>query len=189
MHPLKQLQGEDYKKGAEELCGSRSRHKQIAQIGMDADTAEERYYKDGHKGIPFEERKALFWFLYILKHNPGFNNAKWQTHADDCNRTVWEQFWTCLDYFLEHTNELDFEGRLNKHNHSPLFPYVVTLIGDCFPVASTGGTISNVLFQPKHEDKVYKLLLFIDHLGQYQWVGGLVCSMQSDIQIVKELGP
>ena len=61
---------------------------------MGAHTAKELYFKYGHKGSPFEERKALFQFLYILKHNPGFNNAKWETHADECDRIVWEEF--CL---------------------------------------------------------------------------------------------
>ena len=87
---------------------------------------------------PFAERKALFRFLYIHKHNPGFDNAQWQTHADECNRMVWEEFWICLDYFLQHANELDFNGRLNKHNHTPLFPYLVALVGDRFPIGSTG---------------------------------------------------
>ena len=105
------------------------------------------------------------------------------------DRMVWEEFWICLDYFLRHANELDFDGRLNKHNHTPLFPYLVTLIGDCFPVGSTGGTINNVLFQPKYEDKVHKLLLLIDQLGQYCWVGGLACGVRSDTRILKELGP
>ena len=113
---------------------------------MDAHTAEELYYKYGHKGSPFGEHRALFPFLYILKHNPGFDNVQWQTHTNECDCMVWEEFWISLDYFLQHTNELDFEERLNKHNHTPLFPYLVTLIGDCFHVGSTGGTINDVLF-------------------------------------------
>ena len=64
---------------------------------------------------------------------------------------------------------------MNKHNHSPLFPYLVTLIGDSFLVGSTGGTIKDVLLQPKYEDEVYKLLLLTDQLGQYRWAGGLAC--------------
>ena len=36
---------------------------------------------------------------------------------------------------------------------------MVTLIGDCFRVGSTGGAINDVLFQTKYEDEVYKLLL------------------------------
>ena len=52
------------------------RRKQIARIGVDAHTAKELYYKYGHKGSHFEERKAFFRFLYILKHNPGFDNAQ-----------------------------------------------------------------------------------------------------------------
>ena len=84
---------------------------------MDTYTAKELYYKYGHKGSPFEERKALFRFLYILKHNPGFDNAKWQTHADECDCIVWEEFWVCLEYFLQHANELDFEERFSVVNH------------------------------------------------------------------------
>ena len=47
---------------------------------------------------------------------------------------VWEDVWICLDYFLQHMNELDFDRRLNKHNHKPLFPYLVTPFGACFPL-------------------------------------------------------
>ena len=54
----------------EKLCASKARRRQIARIGMDTHTAEELYFKYGHKGSPFEERKAPFRFLYILKHNP-----------------------------------------------------------------------------------------------------------------------
>ena len=86
---------------------------------------------------------------------------------------VWEEFWICLEYFLQHANESDFEGRFNKHNRTPLFPYLVSLIGDCFPVGSTGGAIDDVLFQPMYEDEVYKLLLLIGQLGQYRLVGRL----------------
>ena len=130
-----------------------------------------------------------FPFIYILKHNPGFESVQWQTHADECNPMVWEEFWICVAYFLQHANELDFDGRLNKHNHTPLFSYLVTLIGDCFRVGSTGGTINDVLFQPKYQDKVYKSLLLIDKLGQYRWVGGLACGVRSDMRILRELGP
>ena len=57
------------------------------------------------------------------------------------------------------------------------------------PVGSTSGTINDVLFQPNHEDEVYKLLLLIDQLGQYWWVGGLACCVRSDTRILKEIGP
>ena len=79
---------------------------------------------------------------------------------------------------------------MNKRNHSILFPYLMTLLGDCFPAKSTGGTINDALFQPKYEDEVYKLLLLlIDQFGQYWWVGGLACGVRSDTRILKELGP
>ena len=43
--------------------------------------------------------------------------------------------------------------------------------------------------KPKYENEVYKLLLLIDQLGQYRWVGGLACGVRSDTRILKELGP
>ena len=46
-----------------------------------------------------------------------------------------------------------------------------------------------MLFQPKYEDEVYKLLLLINLLGQYFCVGGLACGVRSDTQILKEVGP
>ena len=46
-----------------------------------------------------------------------------------------------------------------------------------------------VLFQPKYEDEIHKLLLLIDQFGQYHWVGGLACSVRSDTRILKEIGP
>ena len=142
-------------------------------------SAEELYYEYGHKGSPFEKRKSVFQFLYILKQNPSFDNAQSETHADKCDCSVWEEFSTCLDYFLELADELDFEGRLNKYKHTRQYRYLVTLIGDCFPVGSIGDIINDVLFQPKYEDEVYKLLLLIDDLGMYRWVGGLACGVRS----------
>ena len=73
---------------------------QISRIGMDAHTAEELCFKYGHKGSPFQERSARLRFLYILKHNPSFDSAQLQTHTDECDCMVWEEFWIYLDYFL-----------------------------------------------------------------------------------------
>lgn len=131
----------------------------------------------------------MFNFLYVLKHNPSFDTAAWAVHSPHSDKWVWKQFWDALDYFLEVANELDFAGRLNKWNHSPLFPYLVTLIGDTFPVGSTGGCLGDVLFQPKYADEVYKLLLLVDHLGRFRWAGGLACGARSDTRILKECGP
>ena len=94
-----------------------------------------------------------------------------------------------MDYFFECADKLDWAGRLNKYNHSPLYPYLVTLIGDCCPVGATSGTLNNVLFAPKYADEVYKLLLLVDQLGQYRWVGGLACGARSDTRTLKECGP
>ena len=112
-----------------------------------------------------------------------------QTYVYECDRMVWEESWICLDYFLQHVNQLDFDGRLNKHNHTPLLQSLVTLIGGSFPVGSTGGAINDVMFQPKYEHEVYNVLFLIDQLGQYRWVGGLACCVRSNTRILTEFGP
>ena len=42
---------------------------------------------------------------------------------------------------------------------------------------------------PKYAGEVFKLLLLVDHLGQYRWVGGLACGVRSDTRILKEYDP
>jgi hypothetical protein len=97
--------------------------------------------------------------------------------------------WASLELFNNVSRELDWEGRLNPYNHSPPFPYLVTTIGDTFPIASIGGQVGDVLFQPKYATTVYKALILIDHLGNYRWFGGLECGARSDTRILKEWGP
>lgn len=84
---------------------------------------------------------------------------------------------------------LHFEERLNPYNHSPLFPYLTTLLGDTFPVGSVGGQLGDVLFQPKYAGQVYKLLLLTDQLGNYRWMGGLELGARSDTRIFQSCGP
>ena len=88
---------------------------------------------------------------------------------------------------MDQMDELDFDGRVNEYNHSPLYLYLVTLIGNTFPVGSVGGVLSDVLFQPKYAD-VFKVFLLVDHFGQYRWVGGLACGVRRDTRILKECG-
>ena len=108
------------------------------------------------------------------------------TQNDD---TFWTQFWDSLELFNNVCNEIHWAGRLNPHNHSPLFPYLVTCIGDTFPVGSVGGQLNDVLFQPKYADEVFKALVLIDHLGNYRWFGGLECGARSDTRILRQWGP
>jgi hypothetical protein len=101
----------------------------------------------------------------------------------------WECFWDSLEQFNLVCDELDWEGRLHPYNHSPPFPYLVTTIGDTFPVASIGGQIGDALFQPKYASTVFKALILIDQLGNYRWFGGLECGARSDTRILRHWGP
>ena len=166
-----------------------SRRRQIVRIGMDTETATELHFKHGVKGSPFEDQKVLFNFLYVLKHSPMYENVQWKTHEERSPATIWRKFWSALDYFLDCADELDWAGRLNKYNHSLLYPYLVTVIGDCFLVEATSGRLNDVLFVPKYADEVYKLLLLVDQLGQYRCVGGLACGARSDTRVLKGCGP
>ena len=56
-------------------------------------------------------------------------------------------------------------------------------------MGSIGGLLNDVLHQPKYANEDFKLLLFVDHFGQYSWVGGLACAVRSDTRILKECGP
>ena len=157
--------------------------------GLEAKTAEELFIKYGHPGTPLADRSRLFNMLYILKHNPSWDNVSWECHSDKSDAVVWQQFWDNLEFFVDNMDEMNWDGRLNDYNHCPLYPFLVTLIGDTFPVGSIGGLLNDVLHQPKYADEVFKLLLLVDHLGQYRWVGGLACGVRSDTRILKECGP
>ena len=113
----------------------------------------------------------------------------WECHSDKYDAVVWQQFWDSLVFFVDNMDEINWDGRLNDYNHCPLYPFLVTLLGDTFPVGSIGGLLNDVLHQPKYADEVFKLLLLVDHLGQYRWVGGLACGVRSDTRILKECGP
>ena len=53
------------------------------------------------KGSPFEDRKVLFNFLHVLKHNPMYKNMQWETHEKRSPAPIWREFWSALDYFLD----------------------------------------------------------------------------------------
>lgn len=79
--------------------------------------------------------------------------------------------------------------RLNPFNHSTLFPYCVTAIGDTFPISTIGGSLADVLYQPKYAEEVMKLLLLSDHLGIYVWMGGPTVGTMADTTILHQCGP
>lgn len=72
--------------------------------------------------------------------------------------------------YAQVVDEIRWEDRLTPYNHSRLFPYMVTGIGDTFPISSIGGALGDVLYQPKYAENVLKLLLIVDHSGVPQMV-------------------
>ena len=59
-------------------------------------------------------------------------------------------------------NELNLEGRLNKHNPSPLFPYFVTLIYDCVSVQSTTCSPTTPISAAEFAKIFYRIVGFLD---------------------------
>ena len=51
------------------------------------------------------------------------------------------------------------------------------------------GTPKTCYSNPSMRMRFTKLLLLIDQLREYCWVGGLACSVRSDTQILKEVEP
>ena len=70
--------------------------------------------------------------------------------------------------------EIRWAERLSKWNHVPHFPYFVTHYVDSMPIASTGGILCDVLFNPKYAGCVYKVTVAIDILGNIMWICGAV---------------
>ena len=71
---------------------------------------------------------------------------------------------------------------------TPLHSYLTTAIGDTYPHGAHGGQLSKVLYQPKYEEDVFKVLLMNDFLGNYIWFGGISCEVRANARIMKELG-
>ena len=70
--------------------------------------------------------------------------------------------------------EIRWAKRLSEWNHVPHFPYFVTHYVDSMPIASIGGILCDVLFNPKYAGCVYKVTVAIDSLGNIVWIGGAV---------------
>jgi hypothetical protein len=51
------------------FCGTKERRKQVALMGLDAETAEELFMKYGGHGA-LATRRALYHMLFVLKQNP-----------------------------------------------------------------------------------------------------------------------
>ena len=117
---------------------------------------------------------------------------------------MWGHFWRHVEFFnqvlhcilnaiihpLSHqvVNEIQWDERLDQCNHCTLFPYVVTAIGDTFPIATIGGSLEDVLYQPKYAEEVMKVLILTDHFGVYVWLGGPTIGSMAGTTVLQQTG-
>ena len=85
--------------------------------------------------------------------------------------------------------ELRWAERLSEWNHVPHFPYCVTHCADSMPIASIGGILCDVLFNPKYAGCVYKVTVAIDILGNTVWICPLAPGTSADVLIWDRGGP
>ena len=67
-------------------------------------------------------------------------------------------------------DEVHWSDRLNRFNHNPHFPYLVTHFTNAMPISSIGGALSDILFNPKYAGCVWKITVAVDHLGNIVWI-------------------
>ena len=75
-----------------------------------------------------------------------------------------------LEYLNSVVQEICWSGCLDTWNHTPHFPYFVTHFVDSMPIASIGGILSDVMFNPNYAQNVFKVTVAIDCLGNMVWI-------------------
>ena len=81
------------------------------------------------------------------------------TSQSDCSdKTFWQSVDKTRSYLNEVVSEIRWSQRLDEFNHSPHFPFLVTHFTDAMPIASIGGALSDVLFNPKYAGNIYRFL-------------------------------
>ena len=74
------------------------------------------------------------------------------------------------DYLNLVAQEIQWVDCLDEWNHTPHFPFFVTDYLDSVPVGSTGGALSDVLFNPKYVGHIWKVIGAIDSHGNIFWI-------------------
>ena len=138
-------------------------------MGIDAYFAEEFWLKYGHDDLL--PREHLFRFFFFLKHTPPHRCAHLLSEATGCSEEAW---WASVHRVRSYLNgvvaEIRWAKRLSEWNHVPHFPYFVTHYVDSMPIASIGGILCDVLFNPKYTGCVYTVTVAIDSLGNIVWI-------------------
>ena len=98
----------------------------------------------------------------------------WQKHHPTTDFGVW-----CTDMLSSQVHRIvakvqeyhvKWEDRLCKYDHNPHFPYLITHFTDSMPVASIGGALSNMLWNPKYANNVFKVTVAVDDLGNIVYI-------------------
>ena len=74
------------------------------------------------------------------------------------------------EYLNAVIDEIWWSNRLSPYNYNPHFPYFVTHFPDSMPICTMGGTLSDVLFNPKYASHVYKVTVAVDNFGNIVWI-------------------
>ena len=132
-----------------EMCGTPVLRKQIALMGCDAVTAEEWYQKYGHDA--YLPREEMFIYLVKLKTNPPHDTTPRMVGKPKASPQAIDSVVCKVRRYLNlAVDEVHWSDRLNRFNHNPHFPYLVTHFTDAMPISSIGGALSDILFNPKY---------------------------------------
>ena len=86
-------------------------------------------------------------------------------------------------------DEVRGSERLNKLNHKPHFPYLVTHFTSAMPISSIGGALSDIVFNPKYAGCVWKVTVAVDNLGNIVWVRFVLPGTSANVKMWDRLGP
>ena len=93
------------------------------------------------------------------------------------------------EYLNMVVDEIPWSDRLNRYNHNPHFPYLVTHFTDSMPISLIGGALSHILFNPKYAGPIWKLAVAVDHFGNIVWIGPLMPSTTPDVTMWDKYDP
>ena len=161
--------------------------KQVARMGVDAVTAEEWYMKYGHEG--HISREEMFRWFFWMKNSPSYDTGAFCSRSDCSDADFKASVKKVTQYLNQVVNEIFWTDRLSPWNHTPHFPFFTTHFADSMPICALGGSLSDILFNPKYAGHVYKITVAIDALGNIVWICNLNPGTTPDVIIWDKEGP
>ena len=165
-------------------CQSTQLRKQVNLMDV---TAEEFYLKYGAQGLL--SREDLFQYLFFLTQSPTWDNSAHMSRSDSSDDIYMQNVGRVRAYLNAMINEIWWPDRLSPYNHNPHFPYLVTHYTNSMPICTVGGTLSDVLFNPKYASHVYKVTVVVDNLGNIVWIRDLMPGTTANVMIWDARGP